>query len=87
MPQSAVADESHWRNLALIVTHRPSLRRIACDYSRGEGLSDRSLSEIVGRLDRWGVAVLPAVIPEQLCALAERSILQVSGRGRTDLER
>ena len=63
-----------------LISHRltpAELSRVADPVSsRGEGLSDRSLSEIVGRLDRWGVVVLPSVIPEQLCALAERSILQ-----------
>ena len=43
---------------------------------REGGLSVSSVEQIVGRLDRWGLAVLPSTIPEDLCLAAEQSILR-----------
>lgn len=62
----------------LTASERSGLAAPAKDpHGRREGgLSVSSVEQIVSRLDRWGLAVLPSTIPEDLCRAAEQSILR-----------
>jgi tetratricopeptide (TPR) repeat protein len=62
----------------LTAEERSGLAAPASDLASGSGggLSVSSVEQIVSRLDRWGLAVLPSTIPEHLCQAAEQSILR-----------
>lgn len=62
----------------LTAAERSGLATRESDFSSGidGGLSTSSVEQIVSRLDRWGLALLPSTIPEDLCEAAEQSILR-----------